>query len=209
MRASSVVAIFAFVAGCGPVSQPVVEITKFTCPIDGESTGSRTITTKVLWDRWSEPPPQTKAGSALCESHAAEPVSLSTFTSGLCPPCDESRDLGVKKTKVKRGEVPSGAEALNKELTAYRFDTTVADAKYCSSSSCKCQARHGWDDRTCTAVAMKKVFVGMTAEQARASWGSPEDVNRTTRSSGVHEQWVYGSGSYLYFDNGVLTAIQN
>jgi hypothetical protein len=25
---------------------------------------------------------------------------------------------------------------------------------------------------------------------------------------GVHEQWVYGNGKYIYFDNGVVTTIQ-
>jgi SOS-response transcriptional repressor LexA len=33
-------------------------------------------------------------------------------------------------------------------------------------------------------------------------------VNRTTFARGVHEQWVY-DGGYLYFEDGVLTTIQN
>lgn len=54
------------------------------------------------------------------------------------------------------------------------------------------------------------VSLGMSAQDALdSSWGRPEKVNRTTNSSGVREQWVYGSGSYLYFTNGVLTSIQN
>jgi hypothetical protein len=54
------------------------------------------------------------------------------------------------------------------------------------------------------------VKLGMTAAQARASsWGAPQSVNRSTGSYGVHEQWVYGGGNYLYFEDGVLTSIQN
>jgi len=54
------------------------------------------------------------------------------------------------------------------------------------------------------------VYLGMTAHQARASnWGAPQSVNRTTGSFGVHEQWVYGGGNYLYFQNGLLTSVQN
>lgn len=53
------------------------------------------------------------------------------------------------------------------------------------------------------------VQIGMTAEQCRLSWGPPDKVNKTTTSAVIHEQWVYDSGSYLYFDNGILTAIQN
>lgn len=40
------------------------------------------------------------------------------------------------------------------------------------------------------------------------SWGEPLDINTTTGSYGTHEQWVYGT-SYLYFENGILTTIQN
>lgn len=45
----------------------------------------------------------------------------------------------------------------------------------------------------------------------RESWGEPDDINRTTGSWGTHEQWVYGEYDcdYLYFENGVLTSIQN
>ena len=43
----------------------------------------------------------------------------------------------------------------------------------------------------------------------RTHWGAPLTVNRTTTAAGVREQWVYSSKHYLYFTNGVLTAIQD
>jgi hypothetical protein len=43
---------------------------------------------------------------------------------------------------------------------------------------------------------------------ATTGWGYPRDINKTTTASGVREQWVYGDGKYLYFENGILTAIQ-
>jgi len=53
------------------------------------------------------------------------------------------------------------------------------------------------------------VSLGMTPEEVHASsWGKPQSINRTIGSYGTHEQWVYGGG-YLYFQNGVLTTIQN
>lgn len=53
------------------------------------------------------------------------------------------------------------------------------------------------------------VSIGMTSERAKLSnWGHPERVNRTISAGGVHEQWVYGH-NYLYFEDGILTAIQN
>lgn len=54
------------------------------------------------------------------------------------------------------------------------------------------------------------VRIGMTADEVlMSSWGRPEHVNRTIRARGSSEQWVYGSGNYLYFENGILTTIQN
>lgn len=54
------------------------------------------------------------------------------------------------------------------------------------------------------------VHIGASQEDALASmWGKPKSINTTTTSRGTREQWVYGDGNYLYFQNGVLTSIQN
>lgn len=54
------------------------------------------------------------------------------------------------------------------------------------------------------------VRIGMSKQDALdSSWGKPERVNTTTTALGTREQWVYGSGGYLYFVGGVLTTIQN
>lgn len=56
-----------------------------------------------------------------------------------------------------------------------------------------------------------RVKLGWNKQMCRESWGEPDDINRTIGSWGTHEQWVYGEYdcSYLYFENGVLTSIQN
>ncbi len=51
-------------------------------------------------------------------------------------------------------------------------------------------------------------WTGMNREMAIISLGSPNDINRTVGSWGVHEQWVYDN-IYLYFENGKLTSYQN
>lgn len=53
-----------------------------------------------------------------------------------------------------------------------------------------------------------KVRAGMITEQCRMAWGEPEHINRTVDGRGEHEQWVYGGGHYLYFDDEVLQSIQ-
>lgn len=66
------------------------------------------------------------------------------------------------------------------------------------------------DAETRAEARKKGVSIGMTKEQVlMSSWGKPRSVNTSTYKFGVHEQWVYSSGNYLYFENGVLTSIQN
>lgn len=51
--------------------------------------------------------------------------------------------------------------------------------------------------------------IGMSETDVKlSSWGSPDEINKTTTGNGVHEQWVYGGGRYIYLDDGVVTAIQ-
>ena len=65
-------------------------------------------------------------------------------------------------------------------------------------------------------IIEKRVKLGWSKELCRESWGSPTDINTTSGSWGVHEQWVYEVSyedyynmSCLYFENGVLTTIQD
>ncbi|PKG41466.1 hypothetical protein, partial [Psychroflexus sp. MES1-P1E] len=48
---------------------------------------------------------------------------------------------------------------------------------------------------------------GMTKKMALISLGSPNDINKTVGSWGVHEQWVY-KNLYLYFESNKLTSYQ-
>lgn len=57
------------------------------------------------------------------------------------------------------------------------------------------------------AVKQQEIILGMTSEQAKLSWGEPDQVNKSVGSWGVNEQWVYGN-QYLYFSNGKLTSFQ-
>lgn len=56
-------------------------------------------------------------------------------------------------------------------------------------------------------VLQGKVKIGFTKEMCRLSWGEPNDINETITSGKKSEQWVYEK-NYLYFDNGVVTAMQ-
>jgi hypothetical protein len=66
-----------------------------------------------------------------------------------------------------------------------------------------------WSASAWASIEDGQVWVGMTKAQAELAWGEPNSINRTTTRRGVLEQWVYGSGNYLYFANGTLTSFQN
>ncbi|MBU9714410.1 hypothetical protein [Evansella tamaricis] len=52
------------------------------------------------------------------------------------------------------------------------------------------------------------VRIGMTQEQVlNSNWGEPQSINKRSYDFGTREQWVYGSGYYLYFSDGILTSI--
>jgi hypothetical protein len=69
-----------------------------------------------------------------------------------------------------------------------------------------------WSKNIWKAIDNGNAVIGMTEEQAKLAWGEPTEVNTTTLRSGRSEQWVYASSignAYLYFNNGILDAIQN
>jgi hypothetical protein len=64
-------------------------------------------------------------------------------------------------------------------------------------------------ETTARRIIKKEIWIGMTDKMARESIGRPNDINRTTSVYGVSEQWVYPNGRYLYFEDGILTTIQD
>ncbi len=56
-------------------------------------------------------------------------------------------------------------------------------------------------------ILNRKIVIGMNKEMCKMSWGEPSKINQTITGRSVSEQWVY-SDNYLYFTNGVLTAMQ-
>jgi hypothetical protein len=63
-------------------------------------------------------------------------------------------------------------------------------------------------ERVKQAIASGTLVLAMSPEEARASWGAPDHVNRTVTMNGTHEQWIYGN-TYVYFDDVVLTSWQD
>lgn len=66
-----------------------------------------------------------------------------------------------------------------------------------------------WSDEICNMLGNRQIDIGMTKEQVIAGWGRPQSVNKMTTANGTRDQWVYNIKTYVYFENGICTAIQN
>ncbi|WP_088226122.1 hypothetical protein [Desulfosporosinus sp. FKB] len=88
-----------------------------------------------------------------------------------------------------------------------------SDADLKSNTEAEARAKDQAKEET-DAKALEKtqgVRIGMTEQEVLdSSWGKPQKTNKTITAYGTTEQWVYADGNgYLYFDNGILTAVQN
>ena len=68
-----------------------------------------------------------------------------------------------------------------------------------------------WSINDCKTILAGKVRIGMSKEQCKEAWGEPDNIHNTTYTFGTNTQWCYGEfcSNALYFENGILTTIQN
>jgi hypothetical protein len=106
---------------------------------------------------------------------------------------EEERKLNAQKEEEERKLNAQKEESRQKILAQQRESSLIK--KYGSEIAKK--------------ILAEKIWLGMTDEMAKESWGNPKDINRSVYTWGVHEQWVYESSTYLYFENGKLTSWQD
>lgn len=58
-------------------------------------------------------------------------------------------------------------------------------------------------------IKQRKIQLGISTCELYASWGEADSKNRSVGSYGVHIQHVYGSGVYVYSQNGKVTSWQD
>ena len=54
-------------------------------------------------------------------------------------------------------------------------------------------------------ITLSRVKVGMTKAECKLSLGNPDEVKKIPTYSGLREQWIYNSGAYLFFIDGLLS----
>lgn len=63
-------------------------------------------------------------------------------------------------------------------------------------------------DEVWTAITEARVLKGMTKEECKLAIGLPTEVRKVPTYSGLREQWVYNTGTYLLFSDGILDSFR-
>ena len=127
---------------------------------------------------------------------------------------DNLKVVDIKREAHSSKEVGQRAEQRKKEKEEAAAKAKAEQEAWERTKAGQiCKKNPWWTKETCENIANKKVWIGMSTDQAIASWGKPDDINKTVTSLGVHEQWSYERGDFsyqfLYFDDGILTTFQN
>jgi len=116
---------------------------------------------------------------------------------------------GLAKLKIKEVRVSDNLDIRVDYVSEFRTDTLVFENLDNLKSTFLFKYPNQWSGKIVKNITNGEIILGMTKDQAVASVGLPEDINRTVGKWGVHEQWVYTAGLYLYFKNGSLTSWQD
>jgi len=97
---------------------------------------------------------------------------------------------------------------IQSQIDALKWKEAVK-RKHADKEADKAKLIKKWGKQNAARISDGEIWIGMTDGMAEASLGKPKDINRSTFSFGVHEQWVYPYGKYLYFENGKLKSWQD
>jgi len=145
--------------------------------------------------------PAVDAGVYVCEKDGRK-----VYQSTPCNPGDRPVDMTPHNT-IKN---PTGVQARSAEDILKDVEERRAKGREIVDQRAK-EARQRRLIKE--AIRNKQVMIGMTKDDVIASWGRPDDINRSISASGTSEQWVYERGDYdsqyVYFDNGVVSYISD
>lgn len=104
--------------------------------------------------------------------------------------------------ETEKREISSITKRYGHKIATYYKRLSESDRNTFQKAAAK------WGANTAKDIVEGFVRIGWNREKCRMSWGEPRDINTSIGVWGRHEQWCYYS-SYLYFENGILTSIQN
>ena len=132
---------------------------------------------------------------------------------------DKPEMFANKLLKLPQYKTVKILEVVDDTYVKVKSDTTVGYLKIADLENQRQVERHLFlknnqniSSEFRKAIQFGQVKIGMTKEMVKLSKGEPSDINRTRNEYGTSEQWVYGSlGNryYIYFEDGVVTSIQD
>jgi len=128
-----------------------------------------------------------------------EPLHVAEVRWGVQPLPPQPVWLVVKRKDGSTGIIPVHMSRMN-VLLEKRTPGNPWDAEILDKNPKKV---FHWDDFAWDAIERHSIFVGMTAEQVRMSWGEPKSVRIDAQSGATF--WQY-EGNSLSFKNDTLTA---
>ena len=94
---------------------------------------------------------------------------------------------------------------LEKRIEKQKIDLALEDQKIISDRKTELTKKFGASNAQ--KIIDGKIWLGMTSEMAKESWGQPKKINRDVYEFGKHEQWIY-QNTYLYFEDDILKSWQ-
>src|SRR4051794_30267660 len=146
----------------------------------------------------------TLAAPLLAEAEGCEPLSLPQYEE-----CAKLALAGAKQCRMKLGlpqsslaqpDTPYAKQMLPADYIKLAECEEAVAAKTKNKAAAEEMIMFARDHRR---YAKPDASIGMTAQQVvqETAWGAPKSVSRTVTASGTREQWAYGGGDYLYFEN--------
>ena len=118
----------------------------------------------------------------------------------------QNKEEKIRKEKEEKeritNELNSYAKKYGRKYSNYIFSLSSREKE----KFFRCAQKWGAD--TAQKIMKGYVRIGWSKDKCKESWGEPDDINTSIGSWGRYEQWCYPN-SYLYFENGILTSIQN
>jgi len=106
----------------------------------------------------------------------------------------EAGAQGYVDVHMSDTNVPDNLRAID------RFENTFSESDP--------RTKYLWSPKVWSALENKQVFLGMTAQQARMSWGAPKEVQKLAGQNDT-EQWVYDPTHVLILKEGILEDISS
>jgi hypothetical protein len=122
---------------------------------------------------------------------------------------DYKRSTSPQKTsRATESPLAEQSNEIDRERAAFLKNPHLSETKRGRVAKEACESSILLSVNQCLMIADHQVWVGMTEHQAILAWGKPDHINDSSYKSGAEEeQWVYGN-SYVYIEDGRVSAIQ-